>query len=423
MPAMFTKTELPNGLRVITHPMTGAKSVAVMVMLAAGSRYETKPTSGIAHFTEHMFFKGTEKRPTAKDISSEVDGIGGEFNAFTGKEYTGYYIKCAAEHRALALDVLSDQLLASRFNPEEIEREKGVIIEELNMYVDTPRDHVDSVFETLLFGDQPLGWDIIGTKETVRAAGRDTFLGYLHDWYTPRRMVVGAAGAVNGDFVNEVQEKFGHIEDRQSGDMAPVEFVQTEPRVLLDTRDSDQAHLRLGVRGIQTASPDRYAMQVLTAVLGGGMSSRLFIEVRERQGLCYYVFGHHQGYHDTGTLFAQAGVDTERIDQAVATIIAQFRGMAAAPVSEDELRRCKNYLKGRMVLQLEDPKGLLMFGLRREVLENRVAEIDEVLNGIEAVTAEDIQRVARQVIVNDGLNFGLVGPFDDEQRFLDILAG
>jgi predicted Zn-dependent peptidase len=420
---MFTKTELPNGLRVITHPMTGAKSVAVMVMLAAGSRYETKQTSGIAHFTEHMFFKGTEKRPTAKDISSEVDGIGGEFNAFTGKEYTGYYIKCAAEHRALALDVLSDQLLSSRFDPEEIEREKGVIIEELNMYVDTPRDHVDSVYETLLFGDQPLGWDIIGTKETVRAASRDTFLGYLDDWYTPRRMVVGAAGAVNGDFVNEVAEKFGHIEDRASGEMAAVEFVQTEPRVLLETRDSDQAHLRLGVRGIQTTSPDRYAMQVLTAVLGGGMSSRLFIEVRERLGLCYYVFGYHQGYHDTGTLFAQAGVDTERIDQAVATIVAQFRGMAAAPVSEDELRRCKNYLKGRMVLQLEDPKGLLMFGLRREALEGRVAEIDEVLNGIEAVTAEDIQRLARQVIVNDGLNFGLVGPFDDEQRFLDILAG
>jgi predicted Zn-dependent peptidase len=420
---MFTKTELPNGLRVITHPMTGAKSVAVMVMLAAGSRYETKQTSGIAHFTEHMFFKGTEKRPTAKDISSEVDGIGGEFNAFTGKEYTGYYIKCAAEHRALALDVLSDQLLSSRFDPEEIEREKGVIIEELNMYVDTPRDHVDSVYETLLFGDQPLGWDIIGTKETVRAASRDTFLGYLDDWYTPRRMVVGAAGAVNGDFVNEVAEKFGHIEDRASGEMAAVEFVQTEPRVLLETRDSDQAHLRLGVRGIQTTSPDRYAMQVLTAVLGGGMSSRLFIEVRERLGLCYYVFGYHQGYHDTGTLFAQAGVDTERMDQAVATIVAQFRGMAAAPVGDDELRRCKNYLKGRMVLQLEDPKGLLMFGLRREALEGRVAEIDEVLNGIEAVTAEDIQRLARQVIVNDGLNFGLVGPFDDEQRFLDILAG
>ncbi|HEY0386977.1 MAG TPA: pitrilysin family protein [Gaiellales bacterium] len=419
---MFTKTELPNGLRVITNPMTGAKSVAVMVMLAAGSRYETKPTSGIAHFAEHMFFKGTEKRPTAKDISAEVDGIGGEFNAFTGKEYTGYYIKCAAEHRRLALDVLSDQLLASRFDPDEIEREKGVIIEELNMYVDTPRDHVDDVYETLLYGDQPLGWHIIGRKETIRAATRDTFLGYLDAWYTPRRMVVGAAGAVDGDFAAEVSEKFGHLEDRASGDMAPVEFVQTEPRVMLETRDSDQAHLRLGVRGLETRSPDRYAMQVLTTVLGGGMSSRLFIEVRERLGLAYYVYGYHQSYADTGTLFAQAGVDVERIDQAVGTIAGEFRKLVADPVPADELRRCKNYLKGRMVLQLEDPKGLLMFGLRREVLEDKVAEIDEVLEGIERVTAEDIQRVARQVVVDDGLNLAIVGPFDDQQRFLDVIA-
>ena len=414
---------LPNGLRVVTHPMPGAKSVAVMVMLAAGSRYETKQTNGIAHFAEHMFFKGTEKRPTAKDISAEVDGIGGEFNAFTSKEYTGYYIKCAAEHRSLALDVLADQLLASRFDPEEIEREKGVIIEELNMYLDTPRDHVDSVYETLLFGDQPLGWDIIGTKDTIRAAGRQTFLDYLDGWYTPRRMVVGAAGAVNGDFLAEVEEKFGHVEDRPSGEMARADFVQIEPRVRLETRDSDQAHLRLGVRGIPTDSPDRYTMQVLTAVLGGGMSSRLFIEVRERLGLAYYVFGYHQSYADTGTLFSQAGVDIERIDQAVATIVSEFRKMAAERVPDDELRRCKNYLKGRMVLQLEDPKGLLMFGLRREVLEDRVAEIDEVLEGIEAVTADDIQRVARELIVDDGLNFGLVGPFDDEERFLKILQG
>ena len=171
---MFQKTTLDNGLRVVTAPMPAAKSVAVMVMVAAGSRYETKPTNGIAHFAEHMFFKGTEKRPTAKDISAEVDGIGGEFNAFTSKEYTGYYIKCAAEHRSLALDVLADQILHSKFDADELEREKGVIIEELNMYVDTPRDHVDSVYDHLLFGDQPLGWDIIGTKDTIRAAGRQT---------------------------------------------------------------------------------------------------------------------------------------------------------------------------------------------------------------------------------------------------------
>jgi predicted Zn-dependent peptidase len=198
--------------------------------------------------------------------------------------------------------------------------------------------------------------------------------------------------------------------------------VQTEPRVSLETRDSDQAHLRLGVRGIETTSPDRYAMQVLTSVLGGGMSSRLFTEVRERLGLAYYVYGHHQSYEDAGTLFSQAGVDINRIDQAVTTIVGEFRKMAAEPVPADELRRCKNYLKGRLVLQLEDPRGLLMFGLRREVLENRLVEPEELLDAIERVTADDVQRVARQVIVDDGLNFALVGPFDDQQRFLDLLA-
>src|SRR5690349_7777503 len=287
---MFTKSVLPNGLRVVTHPMTGAKSVAVMVMLAAGSRYENRENNGIAHFAEHMFFKGTEKRPTAKDISAEVDGIGGEFNAFTSKEYTGYYIKCAAEHRTLALDVLADQLLHSKFDADEVEREKGVIIEELNMYVDTPRDHVDSVYDQLLFGDQPLGWDILGTKETIRAAQRQTFLDYLHAWYTPKRMVVGAAGAVDGGLQAEVERQFGDLEDRATGTPDPVDMVQIAPRVSLETRDSDQAHIRFGVRGLPTQHPDRYAMQVLSAILGGGMSSRLFQEVRERHGLAYYVF-------------------------------------------------------------------------------------------------------------------------------------
>jgi predicted Zn-dependent peptidase len=402
--------------------MPAAKSVAVCVMVAAGSRYETRDTNGIAHFAEHMFFKGTERRPTAKDIAAEVDGIGGEFNAFTGKEYTGYYIKCAAEHRELALDVLADQLLASKFDPDEIEREKGVIIEELNMYVDTPRDHVDSVYDELLFGDQPLGWDIIGTKDTIRAAQRQTFLDYLDAWYGPDRIVVGAAGAVDGAFSDEVERHFGDLGRRDTGAPAPVDFVQTAPRVKLETRDSDQAHLRLGVRGIPTESPDRYAMQVLSAVLGGGMSSRLFIEVRERQGLAYYVFAHHQPYADAGTLFSQAGVDLNRVDDAVSTIVREFRRLAEEPVPDDEFRRVKNYLKGRLVLQLEDPKGLIMFGLRREVLEDRLTEPDEVLAAIEAVTTDDVQRLARQVVVDDALNLALVGPFDDPERFTDVLT-
>ena len=419
---MFQKTILPNGLRLLTAPMPSAKSVAVMVMVAAGSRYETKPTNGIAHFAEHMFFKGTEKRPTAKDISAEVDGIGGEFNAFTSKEYTGYYIKCAAEHQALALDVLTDQLRASRFDPDEVEREKGVIVEELNMYVDTPRDHVDSVYDQLLFGDQPLGWDILGTKDTIRAAKRQTFLDYLDAWYTPKRMVVGAAGAVDSAFRAEVERQFGDLVDRPTGTPEPVDIVQIEPRVSLETRDSDQAHIRFGVRGLQTQHPDRYAMQVLSAILGGGMSSRLFLEVRERHGLAYYVFCHHQSYDDAGTLVSQAGVDIERIDLAVSTIVGEFKKLASERVDEVELRRVKNYLKGRLVLQLEDPRGLISFGLRREVLEDRAAEPEEVLNAIEAVTAEDVQRLAREIMVQEGFNFGAVGPFDDEARFLELLA-
>src|SRR5919202_2079560 len=210
MPA-FEKTIVGNGLRVVTAPMPAAKSVACFLMLAAGSRYETKETNGIAHFAEHMFFKGTEKRPNAKAIASEIDSIGGEFNAFTGKEYTGYYVKCAAEHRDVALDVLVDMLRRSKFDADEIEREKGVIIEEMNMYFDTPRDYIGGVYEELLYGDQPLGWDIIGRKETVRAATRETFLGYTGRWYKPKRMVVGVGGLLGDDALAKVEELLGDL--------------------------------------------------------------------------------------------------------------------------------------------------------------------------------------------------------------------
>src|ERR671925_1396851 len=207
----FERHVLDNGLRLVTAPVPHAQSVICFLMFAAGSRYETPETNGIAHFTEHMLFKGTDRRPTARDIAGEVDAIGGEFNAFTGKEYTGYYVKCAAEHRDVALDVIVDMLRNSRFLEEEIEREKGVIIEEMNMYYDTPRDYVDGVYDELLYGDQPLGWDIIGTKETVRAATRETFLGYLDRWYRAPRMVAGVAGAVGADVLQRLEGLLGDV--------------------------------------------------------------------------------------------------------------------------------------------------------------------------------------------------------------------
>ena len=218
----FERQTLGNGLRLLLAPMPQATSVTCMIMLAAGSRYETRDTNGIAHFSEHMFFKGTERRPTARDIGTEVDGIGGEFNAFTGKEYTGYYVRCAGEHRSIALDVLVDMLRNSKFEEDEIEREKGVIVEEMNMYFDTPRDYISGVYDELLYGDQPLGWDIIGRKETVRDATRDTFLGYIDRWYKPERMVVGVAGAIDGDLQSEIEGLLGDLESSETGEPAPA---------------------------------------------------------------------------------------------------------------------------------------------------------------------------------------------------------
>jgi predicted Zn-dependent peptidase len=416
----YERHVLDNGMRVLTADMPQAQSVTCMIMLAAGSRYETPETNGIAHFSEHMFFKGTERRPSARELSAEVDGIGGEFNAFTGKEYTAYYVKCAAEHRDVALDVIVDMLRNSRFDAEEIEREKGVIIEEMNMYFDTPRDFIGGVYENLLYGDQPLGWDIIGRKETVRGATRDTFMSYLDMWYKPSRMVLGVGGRLGDGLLERAQELLGDLPAADTPRPEPARGYEDQ-RVRVFTKQSDQAHLILGVPSYPIEHPDRYALQVLSTVLGGGMSSRLFTEVRERRGLAYYVFGLNHSYTDAGSLYSQAGVDINRIDEAVTTIASELRGIAADAVPADELEKAKNFAKGRFVLQLESSQGLILFGLRREVLEGRVPELEEVLDGINAVTAEDVQRVAQDIISEEKLRLAVIGPFDDPARFEALL--
>src|SRR5437016_4006076 len=222
----FERQTLSNGVRVLTAPMPQAQSVTCSLLLAAGSRYETRETNGIAHFAEHMFFKGTERRPTARQLAGEIDAIGGEFNAFTGKEYTGYYVKCAADHRDVALDVLVDMIRHSRFAPEEVEREKGVIVEEMNMYFDTPRDFIGGLYDELLYDDQPLGWDIIGRKETVRAATRDTFLDYIERWYKPERLVVGLGGKIEGDLISRLEELLGDLDGRAEAGPQPVQISE-----------------------------------------------------------------------------------------------------------------------------------------------------------------------------------------------------
>jgi predicted Zn-dependent peptidase len=419
----FERHTLSNGLRVLTAPMPQAKSITCFVMVAAGSRYETKPTNGIAHFTEHMVFKGTERRPTARDIAGEVDAIGGEFNAFTSKEYTGYFVRCAGESRAVALDVLVDMLRNSKFEPEEIEREKGVIVEEMNMYFDTPRDLVDNVYEEVLYGDQPLGWMVLGRKDAVRAARRETFLDYLGRWYKPDRIVVGLGGNIDGDFMSQLEELLGDLDGNGDGGPPALKPVDADRvRIKLHTKDSDQAHLCLGVLSYPLRHPDRYALQLLAVVLGGGMSSRLFTEVRERRGLAYYVFGTNYSYTDTGTLYSQAGVDLNRIDDAISTIAGELKKMAEEQVPSDELEKARSFAKGRFVLQTESPQGLIQFGLRREVLEGGAVEPQEVLDGLDAVSAADVQRVAQHVIDRNEFTLAVVGPFDDPERFEKLLA-
>ena len=417
---VFERHSLSNGLRVLTAPMPHAQSVSCFVMLAAGSRYETAETNGIAHFAEHMFFKGTERRPTARDIAGEIDSIGGEFNAFTGKEYTGYYVRCAAETRDTALDVLVDMLRNSRFDAEEIEREKGVIIEEMNMYFDTPRDFIGGVYESLLYGDQPLGWDIIGRKETVRGATQETFLDYTSTWYRPSRMVVGVGGQLGDGLHDRLEELLGDLPAGETP--TPQRGSRSRTGASRCTRSSRTRRISSSASAAgRSIDPDRYVLQLLATVLGGGMSSRLFTEVRERRGLAYYVFGTNHAYTDAGSLYAQSGVDINRIDDAVTTIVEQFRLLASEPVPSDELEKARNFAKGRFVLQLESPHGTIMFGLRREVLEGHAEEPQAVLDALDAVTAEDIQRVA-QKIVDDGPYLAVIGPFDDPARFEALLG-
>ena len=419
---MFQRDTLDNGLRVLTADLPHAQSVAVLVMLAAGSRYETAETSGIAHFSEHMFFKGTERRPTARDIAGAIDSIGGEFNAFTSKETTAYYVKCAAEHRDVALDVLVDMIRNSRFAEEEIQREKGVIIEEMNMYYDTPRDFIGGVYEQLLWGDEPLGRDIIGNKETIRDATRETFTGYLGRWYKPSRMVLGVAGQIGDGVLDRAQELLGDLDDADNGEPEPA-AAHVNGRVVVSTKASEQAHVSLGVHSLPLGHPDRYALQLLATALGGGMSSRLFTEVRERRGLAYYVHGLNHSYTDAGTLYTQAGVDIARIDDAVATIAGELRKIAAEPLQAEELEKARNFAKGRFVLRLESPQGLMMFGLQKEVLERKLPDPDEVLRGIDAVTSDDVARVATELISSDRLRLAVIGPFNDASRFEPLLDG
>ena len=418
----FEKVVLKNGLRIVLAPLTSVMSATAIVMCGAGSRYETKQTNGISHFLEHMYFKGTKKRPTALDISQSLDAIGADYNAFTGKEETAYHIKSAAKHLPLVIDMLADMLWNSKFEEAEIEKERGVIIEELNMYEDTPMRKVAELYENLLWGNQPLGWDIGGSKEIIKKITKKDFLDYLGARYTPNNLVIAVAGNFNRSEVVELVDKnFGHKPFDNVAGYVPTVEDQKKPELLVHYKKTDQAHLVMGFRGLRLGHPDRYAAALLGTILGGGMSSRLFINIREKKGLCYYIRAEHDSYLDTGTLAASAGVDLMRVDDAIKLILVEFRKIASHKVGEKELKKAKEYLKGKLILSWEDSRTVALAYGSDEIMEGKIRSLSEYLKRIDEVEAQDILRLAQFLVSAAKLNLAVIGPFKDKGRFEKLL--
>ncbi len=342
---MFKKTTLKNGLKIITVPQKSTQAVTVLVLVGTGSKYETKDTSGISHFLEHMFFKGTQKRPDKLAIAETLDRVGGIYNAFTGEEYTGYFAKVAAPHFHLALDWVSDIYLRSLLPQNEIQREKNVIIEEINMINDNPMAYVEILWLKLLYGDQPAGWDIAGTKESVSKMDRQKIVQYMKSQYVSQNTIVCVAGNIKDSrALNDVKKSFAQIKTAAPAKKAKVIEKQGRPASLVHFKQTDQTHLGLGVRGYNIFHPQRYAQDVLGVILGGMMSSRLFIEVREKLGLAYYVRTDIESNPDAGFLVTRAGVDNNNVEKAISTILKEYRKLSRGELAEAELKKAKDYI-------------------------------------------------------------------------------
>jgi len=418
----YKKTILANGLRVVTVPMKDNPTVTVFVLVEAGSKYETKDKNGISHFLEHMCFKGTEKRPNNFDISTELDTIGAVYNAFTSQEYTGYYAK--AEHRQLPklLDIVSDMYLNPIFNELEIEKEKGVIIEEINMREDLPQYKVQNLINELVYGDQPAGWDITGPKENIKKMTRANFIEYRNKFYVSSATTV----IVSGNFEEEkvlidVESIFSTMPRLEKGIKEKVQEKQTEPAIALFKKDTDQAHLVLGVRTFDTYDDRNKVMDVLVGVLDAGMSSRLFKKLRDEMGVCYYVNASQDALTDHGFFSVSAGVNNELVAEVVSVILAELNKLKAELISDTELKKVKQNLAGTMYLGLESSNSLAKFYGFQEIMNEKIKTPEEIKKEIESVTAEQIKELANEIFVNSNLNLAIVGKFEDKKLFADIL--
>lgn len=420
----FHRKVLPNGVRVIIVPVLGVESATTLVMYGAGSRYEEKKHSGISHFLEHMAFKGTTQRPSAREISGLIDGIGAEFNAFTGKEYTGYYIKSATEHVSMCLDVLSDMLKNLLLDPDEIEREKGVIIGEISMNQDNPMSEIGDIYETLLYGDTPLGWDTAGTPKIIQTLNRDDFIKFIGEHYSAHNMTVVVAGNVHIDStMTQIEKYFGDVNRFLVKSYKAATDAQTKAEVFVKHKKTEQAHFALGVRTVgMSDKKDRYPLEVLASILGGGMSSRLFYEIREKRGLSYYAHTSSSHYMDVGYMATWIGADPKRVDEAVRVVVDEYAKVTQkGEITEEELTKAKEYIKGHFVLTLENTKYISIMYASQEILEKKLTDPKVIMKKIEAVTLDDVHRVAKEYLDTKAMSMALIGNFESPDRFEKLL--
>jgi len=420
----YKLSKLENGLRVICVPIPNMASATITIWVGVGSRYEQAKINGISHFLEHMVFKGSRKRPSAKKIAEAIDAFGGEFNASTSKEWTNFYIKSRKEKLDIAFDVLSDMVLNPILKTEDIEREKGVIIEEIGMYEDTPLMKIDDIFENLIFSGNELGWDIAGVPKTVRATKKSDFERYRSMHYGSNNIVVTVAGGISEDSAHALSEKYlSELENKKKRKESNFIPKQKKPQVKLREKKAEQAHFMLGFLGYPRGHKDRFTEAVLTTILGGGMSSRLFIEVREKRGLAYAVKTSSDHYIDTGYLATYAGVDIKRIEEAVkVTLDEHYKiGGAKGKISAKELKKAKEYLKGHIALNLEDTNNINSFFGIRELMLGKLETPDDVYRGIDAVSIEDVYSFAKKMFAPEKLNLAIIGPYEDRGRFERLL--
>ncbi|MFH1236208.1 MAG: pitrilysin family protein [Parcubacteria group bacterium] len=418
----FKQSRMPNGLRVVLVPLHETKAVTSLLLVQVGSRYETRKLNGMSHFIEHLMFKGTEKRPSTLDISRILDGVGADYNAFTSKDHTGYYIKLNHEHLEMSLDILSDMVFHSRFAQEEIERERGVIVEEINMYEDNPIMFTEDLFEETMFGDTPLGWKIAGPRENIRSVARQELLTLREHYHVPSNMILVLSGRLPGNATRLISKYFSVPRVKKNG-KSFIGFTphQAKPLISVHYKDTHQVQLALGVRGYEYLHPKLYALHLLSIILGGTMSSRLFISIRERQGLCYFIRSSANAYEDTGTFMIQAGLDRTRIKEAIRAIIAELDKVLKKGVKAEELTRAKEYMRGKLILSLEDSENIASWASKQLMFHKKVLTPEQQLKKIQQVTAADIYAVAKDIFQNKRLAMALIGPYRHPEEFSKLL--